>query len=173
MRLKGGLSLENVSYILKLNKLWGEADSNTIADNVEDLLAQNGYTTFVGKMEKLVEITNSSEHAVYAWLNHGRKNVKIPFFKLCMIAKTFNIDINKLFCGDEEMFEKKFAVTKTIGNDEKILKYFGEDEKVAALEYGSEIAKENTDGVISCILARFDKNGNKKNNECEVFEVWG
>lgn len=70
------------------------------------------------------------------------------------------------------MFEKKFAVTKTIGNDEEILKYFGEDEKAEALAYGEEIAKNNTEGVIACILAQFDKDGNKKNNECEVFEVW-
>lgn len=74
--------------------------------------------------------------------------------------------------GGNEMFEKKFAVTKTVGNNEKILKYFGEDEKAAALAYGAEVAKENTDGVISCILTRFDENGNKKDGECEVFEVW-
>lgn len=70
------------------------------------------------------------------------------------------------------MFEKRFAITKTVGNDEKILKFFGEDEKAAALAYGAEVAKKNTDGVITCILARFDKDDNKKNNECEVFEVW-
>ncbi len=70
------------------------------------------------------------------------------------------------------MFEKKIAVTKSIGNDEKILKYFGEDEKSAALAYGAEVAKTNTDGVITCIMARFDENGNMKDGECEVFEVW-
>ncbi len=81
-------------------------------------------------------------------------------------------DITKLLFGGKDMFEKKFAVTKTVGNDEKILKYFREDEKSEALEYGANIAKENSDGVISCILAQFDEDGNKKNNECEVFEVW-
>lgn len=70
------------------------------------------------------------------------------------------------------MFEKKFAVTKTVGNDEKILKYFSEDEKAEALAYGAEVAKENTEGVITCIAARFDEDGNMKNGECEVFEVW-
>lgn len=83
-----------------------------------------------------------------------------------------NTDITKLLFGGKDMFEKKFAVTKTVGNDEKILKYFGEDEKAEALAYGANIAKENSEGVISCILARFDRDGNKKNNECEVFEVW-
>lgn len=70
------------------------------------------------------------------------------------------------------MFEKKFAVTKIVDNDEKILKFFGEDEKTSALTYGAEVAKENTNGVISCILAWFDEGGNRKNGECEVFEVW-
>lgn len=164
--------MENAKNILELNKLWNDADSNTIADNVEDVLASCGYGTFASRMEKLVTITNSSKHAVYAWLNHGRTNVKIPFLKLCMIADALNTDITKLLSGGKDMFEKKFAVAKTVGNDEKILKYFGEDEKAAALAYGAEVAKDNTDGVISCILARFDESGNKKNGECEVFEVW-
>lgn len=167
-----GRILNDAKNVLELNELWNKLDSNTIADNVEAALEQDGWTSFGSKMEKLSEITNSSRHAVYAWLNHGRTNVKIPFLKLCMIADALNTDITKLLSGGNDMFEKKFAVTKTIGNDEKILKYFGEDEKVAALSYGAEIAKGNVDGVITCILARFDKNGNKKNGECEVFEVW-
>ncbi len=164
--------MENAKNILELNKLWNEADSNTIADNVEDVLVSCGYDTFAGRMEKLVAITNSSKHAVYAWLNHGRTNVKIPFLKLCMIADALNIDITKLLSGGKDMFEKKFAITKTVGNDEKILKYFSEDEKVTALAYGAEVAKENTEGVVACILARFDESDNMKDGECEVFEVW-
>lgn len=73
----------------------------------------------------------------------------------------------------ENMFEKKFAITKTVGNDEKILKFFDEDERAAALAYGADVAKKNTEGVVTCILSRFDENGNMKDNECEVFEVWG
>ena len=79
--------MENAKNVLELNKLWNKADSNTIAGNVEDVLISYGYDTFASRMEKLVTITNSSAHAVYAWLNHGRINVKIPFLKLCMIAK--------------------------------------------------------------------------------------
>lgn len=168
-----GKPLKDVKIVLELNELWDKADSNTIADNVEDILVECGYDTFNSRMGKLIEITNSSKHAVYAWLNHGRTNVKIPFLKLCMIADALNTDMNKLLFGGKNMFEKKFAVTKTIGNDEKILKYFGEDEKASALKYGEEVAKENTEGVISCVLARFDESGHMKNGECEVFEVWG
>ena len=74
--------------------------------------------------------------------------------------------------GGKDMFEKKFAITRTVGNDETILKYFDEDEKAEALAYGADVAKENSEGVIACILARFDEDGNKENNECAVFEVW-
>ena len=88
--------MNDAKNILELNKLWDEADSNTIADNVEDLLISYGYNTFSDRMEKLVTITNSSKHAVYAWLNHGRTNVKIPFLKLCMIADALNTNIIKL-----------------------------------------------------------------------------
>lgn len=164
--------MNDAKNILELNQLWSEADSNTIADNVEDALVEDGCTSFSSRLDRLCEITNSNRHAVYAWINHGRTNVKIPFLKLCMIAEALNMNVKELLFGGKNMFEKKFAVTKTVGNDEKILKYFGEDEKEAALAYGAEVAKGNTDGVISCILARFDENGNKKNNECEVFEVW-
>ena len=70
------------------------------------------------------------------------------------------------------MFERKFAVTRTVKNNEVILKFFGEDQKQEALAYGAEVAKTNEEGVIACIEARFDENGNMKNRECRVFEVW-
>ena len=70
------------------------------------------------------------------------------------------------------MYQKKFAVTKVVGNDETILKFFKENEKEAAKAYGAEVAKNNSQGVISCILAWFDENNHIRNGECEVFEVW-
>ena len=88
--------MEDTKNILELNKLWNEAGSNTIADNVEEMLENNGKTSYKAKIETLGEITNSSKHAVYAWLNHGRTNVKIPFLKLCMIADAFNISVIQL-----------------------------------------------------------------------------
>lgn len=164
--------MNNAKNILELNQLWNEADSNTIADNVEDALKAHDCKSFGERMEKLIDITNSSKHAVYAWLNRGRRNVKIPFLKLCMIAESLDMDVKELLSGGKNMFEKKFAIVKTIGNDETVLKYFDEDEKDAAIAYGVEVAKGNTDGVIVCFLARFDEDGNIKDNEREVFEVW-
>ena len=70
------------------------------------------------------------------------------------------------------MYEREFAVTKCIGNTEHIIKRFREDEKEAALACGKEVAKTNTEGVITCVRARFDENGHYMNGECEVFQVW-
>ena len=70
------------------------------------------------------------------------------------------------------MFEKKFAIIKTVGNDEKALKYFNKDEKEKALAYGAEVAEKNDTGVISCVLGYFDGKGRMVKNECRVYEVW-
>lgn len=70
------------------------------------------------------------------------------------------------------MYKEKFAIKWICGNDETVLRYFDESEKAAALSAGKEIAKSNAKGVIACVLAFFDKEGNMKNGECEVFEVW-
>lgn len=158
--------------ILILNALWVRTDSNTITDNVENLLISNGCKTFSERWNKLTEITSSTKHAVYAWLNRGRTNVKIPFLKLCKIAEKYDVEINTLLTGGKFMFEKKFAVTRTIDSKETVLRFFREDEKEAAMAYGAEVAKTNNKGVIACVLALFDENDNMKNYECKVFEVW-
>ena len=158
--------------IIEIHEKWINTSSNVIADNLNNILDKMGYNTWAKKMELLSRITDSSKHTTYAWLNHGRKNVKIPFLKVCMIAKELKIDINKILYGEKSMFEKKFAVTRTVGNNEKILKFFNEDEKEEALLYGAAVAKDNTEGVITCMLAQFDKKNRMKNEECEVYEVW-
>lgn len=158
--------------ILDLNDLWINANGNAIADNVEEILIKKGMTISYKRLEELAKITNSSKHATYAWFNRGRENVKIPFLKLCMIANTLNVDINELLKEENTMYERKFAIIRVVGNNETVLKYFEENEKEEAKAYGAEIAKTNTEGVIVCELARFDNDGNKKNNESRVFEVW-
>lgn len=163
--------MNKAKMILDLNHRWNETDSNSISDNVEQLLEEKSCDTFASKLEKLVEITGSSEHAVYAWLNHGRKNVKIPFLKVCKIAMEYNVDVER-FLEVRTMFEKKFAVSHVKGNDETIIKFFREDEKEAAKSYGYNIRKNYDGGVIEVFLARFDENGNIKDNEREVFEVY-
>ena len=67
----------------------------------------------------------------------------------------------------------KFAVTHIVGNEETIIKTFPGEEKQKAIEYGIEIAKDNTSGVIACIKALFDDNNNRADNKCQVYEVCG
>lgn len=159
--------------ILDLNELWECADKKVITQNVRQLLKDRGCQTFKEEWETLMQITGSAKYAVYAWLNYGREDVKIPFLKLCRIAEYYNVETENLLKGEKNMFTRKFAVTKCVDNNEEILKYFGEDEKDHALAYGAEVAKTNTEGVITCIRAIFDEDGNMKGKEARVFQVWG
>lgn len=157
--------------ILMLNELWNNTDSNTITNNVIQLLENNGCQSFSERWQKLSEITGSTKHAVYAWLNHGRSNVKIPFLKLCIIAEVYGIEISKLLTGGNYHMERKYAITRTIDNNEVVLKSFDENCKDEAIAYGAEVAKTNTQGVISCVFAylMMRQNGIIISR---VFEVW-
>ncbi|MCI5655013.1 MAG: hypothetical protein MR300_00965 [Ruminococcus sp.] len=158
--------------ILMLNELWNNTDSNTITNNVIQLLENNGCQSFSERWQKLSEITGSTKHAVYAWLNHGRSNVKIPFLKLCIIAEVYGIEISKLLTGGNYHMERKYAITRTIDNHEVVLKSFDENCKDEAIAYGAEVAKNNTQGVISCVFALFNDEGKMNNHNVRVFEVW-
>ncbi|MFR7821233.1 MAG: hypothetical protein ACLU24_12020 [Candidatus Pseudoruminococcus sp.] len=155
-----------------LNELWNNTDSNTITNNVIQLLENNGCQSFSERWQKLSEITGSTKHAVYAWLNHGRSNVKIPFLKLCIIAEVYGIEISKLLTGGNYHMERKYAITRTIDNNEVVLKSFDENCKDEAIAYGAEVAKTNTQGVISCVFALFNDEGKMNNHNVRVFEVW-
>lgn len=65
-----------------------------------------------------------------------------------------------------------FAIVRTDGNTEKLLKLFGEDDKEEAKAYGRGLAAEHPEWCISCIRARFDMETHKRSATCEVFEVW-
>ena len=93
--------MTDAAKILKLNRLWKELDSDVIMNNVEVVLSLKGYKSFSERTEKLAEITNSKLQTVYAWINRGRMDVKVPFIKLCMIANALNVDIEKLLSTDE------------------------------------------------------------------------
>ena len=70
------------------------------------------------------------------------------------------------------MEETKFVVLRVVGNDETVLKIFGNDEKEAALAYGESAAKENTAGTVACIRAWFDAAGHWRDDIMEIFEAW-
>lgn len=68
--------------------------------------------------------------------------------------------------------KRKYAITRTVGNNEIVLKTFDENCKDEALAYGAEIAKTNTEGIISCVLALFNDDGKMNNHDVRVFEAW-
>lgn len=70
------------------------------------------------------------------------------------------------------MFEKKFAITRVVGDEREVLKLFGENEKDKAIAYGAEVAATNDKGIISCILAIFDEDNRIKDGGFRLFEAW-
>lgn len=82
--------------ILMAEKMWNEIDSSALKENVKTLLGSKGYETYKSRLYILSEITGSSAYATEAWLNNSRKNVKIPFIKVCQIADYFQVDLYTL-----------------------------------------------------------------------------
>lgn len=82
------------------------------------------------------------------------------------------IEISKLLTGGNYHMKRKYAITRTVGNNEIVLKTFDENCKDEALAYGAEIAKSNTEGVISCVFALFNDDDKMNNYDVRVFEVW-
>lgn len=85
--------------ILSANKQWEQTSKATIAGNVEQYLYAKYpecKTSYKVKMEKLQEISGSQKNTVYAWVNRSREDVKVPFFKLCKIAKALDVDIEDM-----------------------------------------------------------------------------
>lgn len=81
---------------LKLTKLWESAKKETILENVKKILEEKYpecQKSFNAILNKLIDITNSNKHTVYAWMNRSRNNVKVPLLKLCMIADALNVDV--------------------------------------------------------------------------------
>lgn len=164
--------MKDTKRVLELYKLWGQTEGAALASHVDKVLSQNGMTTFNQKMEKLAEITGEDKRDVYTWIVDGKQNVKIPLIQLCMVANFFEMSVKEFLVPTENIYERKFAVIRWIDtNNIKVLKFFGENEKEAALAFGAEYAK-TTDAVIHCVLASFNQHNQMKNGECDIYEVW-
>ncbi len=106
----GGYKLNNkldANIVLELQEKWEHTDKNTIMDNLERFLIAKypecrGFDT---KLEKLMDISGAKKHTVYAWVNRSRENVKVPFLKLCEIAKTLDVDVDILLSHAEKVGE--------------------------------------------------------------------
>ena len=91
--------------ILSANKQWEQTSKATIAENVEQYLYAKFpecKTSYKAKMEKLQEISGSQKNTVYAWVNRSREDVKVPFLKLCKIAKALDVDIEDMLKGNNK-----------------------------------------------------------------------
>ena len=87
------------SEYLKLTEFWDAANQETISENVRKVLEEKipeCRDSFNAVWNKLMEITGSNKHTVYAWMNKSRNNVKVPLIKLCMIANELNVDVLEL-----------------------------------------------------------------------------
>ena len=84
--------------VLMLEERWKNTNKDTIVDNMEKYLIRfnpecKKYNT---KIKTLMEISGEKEQTVYAWINRSRKEVKIPFLKLCKIASALNIGVEDI-----------------------------------------------------------------------------
>ena len=99
--LREGKTLKQMisALILEYNDLWDSTDKSVMADNVEKFIVKKFpecAQTFEARWKKLVEISGSKSQTVFAWLNRSRKDVKIPFFKLCKISVALDVDLDDL-----------------------------------------------------------------------------
>ena len=88
--------------IVEYHTLWNGLNKSVIAENIENYLYMKYPVCMKSseiKVKKLEEITGAKEHTVYAWLNRSRKDVKVPFLKLCMIAISLNVNLADLLIG--------------------------------------------------------------------------
>lgn len=88
----------NAEDVLKLEEKWRETKKDVIVDNLEKYLIEKKpeCEKFKAKIDFLMDITGDKEQTVYAWINRSRKNVKVPFLKLCKIASALGVEVNKL-----------------------------------------------------------------------------
>lgn len=96
--------MENMARnYIELTDLWESTPKSVMADNIERYF---GYSMmFRGhkddtRIKELTSITGATNHAVSAWLNRSRENVKVPLYKLCKIADYLDIDVRQLLSAD-------------------------------------------------------------------------
>lgn len=67
---------------------------------------------------------------------------------------------------------RKFAICITKGNKEKIVSIYLTREE--AMKNGATVSKQITraDGIVSCISADFDEEGNRTDNKSRLYHAW-
>lgn len=81
--------------ILEIEKKYAETSKDTIAVNVKRLI-QSRYPDREYS-DVVSELTNTpKKNTVYSWFNMSRKDVKIPFLKLCMIVAGLDTTVEEM-----------------------------------------------------------------------------
>ena len=107
------------SEILHYYKLWEDTDKQYLVSQIEKYMAE-AYPECTKQPEhrasrgaasalisRLMHITDSKKDSVYSWLNISREKVKIPFFKLCMLADALNVELSEFLLKEEQINGKK------------------------------------------------------------------
>ena len=96
--------------IVELESKWDKMDSVSLVDNVRSIMHHGGCSKYNDYCQSMMDITDSSKHTVEAWMNNSRKNVKIPFLKVCKLLSHYDADIQKVLvdykCDIEDHTEK-------------------------------------------------------------------
>jgi len=88
--------MNKAKEIIETESKWQRIDSVVLIDNLIEELNKLQFDTYKQRVQLLAELTGSTKYTVEAWINSGRRNIKVPFLKLCRIASELDLDIDKL-----------------------------------------------------------------------------
>ena len=87
--------MSEMERILELQKKYAETDKSVIAANVKRMIQAHYPDKNYSDVVSVLTETQKKD-AVYAWFNLSRKDVKIPFLKLCMIVASMDTTMEEM-----------------------------------------------------------------------------
>lgn len=87
--------MSEMERILELQKKYADTDKAVIAANVKRMVqAHYPDKSYSDVVSALTE--TPKKDTIYAWFNMSRKDVKIPFLKLCMIVASMDTTMEEM-----------------------------------------------------------------------------
>ena len=87
--------MSEMERILELQKKYAETDKSVIAANVKRMIQAHYPDKNYSDVVSVLTETQKKD-TVYAWFNLSRKDVKIPFLKLCMIVTSMDTTMEEM-----------------------------------------------------------------------------
>lgn len=87
--------MSEMERILELQKKYAETDKSVIAANVKRMIQAHYPDKNYSDVVSVLTETQKKD-TVYAWFNLSRKDVKIPFLKLCMIVASMDTTMEEM-----------------------------------------------------------------------------